>query len=827
MLAGQVPAGTAPAAGSPPSIASAAMAGAAAAAPSAVIPLSAASAAPPTGVAAGSALRYRWQPGEKYAYDVAISTDFPDERMTLDARAVYSVASGGEGAAALAAAGQSKEMGTGSAFVVAPGGYLATCAHVVRGAGRLEITLGEKKYESEVLAVDVPHDLALLRIAAPDAVPLPVGDSDKVQLAEEVSVIGYPLASRLGSGVKVTRGSVAGVADTEGNRLFQIDASVNPGNSGGPAVNARGEVIGVVNAKLTGEDVSNVGFAVPTEHLRRFLATRGIRSPASGADRDLAGPELARRVTPSVGLVTVFSGSGKAWGANFVALRVEGRAITRSSPVAGAPRPSFPSPPVSKDLRCKLVVDEFGTIVDVDDDVELPCLLGGLGQLALDPLSPTGERAWQTVSPTLLVIPGGGSGQSSSSTDRFGRLSRPHGVPGLPRGMRPPGLPGPIGPRGPGAIGPRGPIGPAAIGPRGPRGPRGMVPRGGSPSPSPPSSSESGSTPSTLIFPATERVAYELRPGQGDAAVITRRYSLQTSEKGNLPLRLTASHEAETVFNSKAGLPEKMEGKGSFRVSVKQVEISFPFAVSYKRVDPNSPLPDALATLPSRPAPGAGIPPSGRGSGPEAPAGMTRPPAKPVEVSQADLDSVLKEIESTDNPLRRRLALTRLSLIKADESRRRDVAKLLHTYLSDPDRPTQSAALRALAVWGHKGNLPRLLPLLDDKDTFVRQLVFPALARTEDPRAAEAMAPLLANLRDRGGVAAALRSMGSVAEDPVIAILEHSDHFTRAEACNILAEIGGPKSVAALKKLASRDSDFFAKSAAQKALQQLQGKKGR
>jgi hypothetical protein len=718
-------------------------------------------------------------------------------------------------------------MGTGSAFVVAPGGYLATCAHVVRGAGRLEVTLGEKRYESEVLAVDVPHDLALLRIAAPDAVPLPVGDSEKVQLAEDVSVIGYPLASRLGSGVKVTRGSVAGVADTQGNRLFQIDASVNPGNSGGPAVNARGEVIGVVNAKLTGEDVSNVGFAVPTEHLRRFLAARGIRSPGSGADRDLAGPELARRVTPSVGLVTVFSGSGKAWGANFVALRVEGRAITRSSPVAGAARPSIPRPPEIEDLRCKLVVDEFGTIVDVDDDVGLPCLLGGLGQLALDPLSPTGERAWQTVSPTLLVIPSGGSGQSSSSTDRFGRLSRPHGLPGLPRGMRPPGFPDPFGPRGPGAIGPRGPIGPGAIGPRGPRGPRGMAPRGGSPGPSPPSSSEPDSTPSTLFLPATERVAYELRAGGvADAPVIARRYSLQTSEKGSLPLRLTASHEGEIVFNTKAGLPEKMEGKGSFRVSVKQVEVNFPFAVSYKRVDPNSPLPDALATLPSRPAPGAGISPSGRGSGTEAPSGTARPPAKLAELSPADLDSVLKEIESADKPLKRCLALMRLSQIKADESRRRDVAKLLHAYISDPDRQTQRAALRALAVWGHKGNLPRLLPLLDDKDSSVRHVVFPALARTEDPRAAEAMAPLLANQGDRGRVATALRSMGSVAEDPVIAMLEHSEQFTRAEACNILGEIGGPKSVAALKKLASRDADFFAKSAAQKALQQLQGKKG-
>jgi len=803
-----------------------------AASPAGPIPLPVSASSVPAAAPAGPGLCYRWQPGQRYAYDLAISSETQDSRLSLEARAVYSLIAGPEAAGAGTARQESKELGTGSAFVVAPGGYLATCAHVVRGAGRVEVTLGEKKYDAEIVAVDNPRDLALLRIADQGVGPLPVGNSDKVELAQEVSVIGYPLASRLGNSVKVTRGSVAGLADTEGNRLFQIDGAVNPGNSGGPAVNARGEVIGVVNAKLIGEDVSNVGFAVPAEHLWRFLSSRGVRPASGGADRDLPGPELARRVTPSVALVTVYSGPGKAWGANFVAMRVQGQATIKRwiAPGPGLP-PTRALETAPRNLNCKLVVDEFGTVVDTDEDVNLPYLLGPLGQLILDPLSPTGESTWQTVTSTVLVIPLGDKQQQASPMDRFGGMARPHGLPGVPRGMRPPGFPvgpggvgpGPRGPIGPGA---RGPVGPGARGPVGPGGRRGG-PRGGSPAPTPPPSSPDPSPkPEVIICPATERVVYEMRPSRDQTAVIARRYSFQTSEKGNSPVRLVVSNDGEIAFNTTSGVPEKMDSKGSFRVSIKPVELTIPFSVSYKRVDPDSPIPGTQGTVASGatpgPMPGAAGPPAGAPSGPRAPGAEAPPAAKPL--TAADLDAVLKELESASDAARRRTALMKLSRIPADESRRRDVAKLVHPSLSDSDRQVQIAALHALGVWAHKGNVPRLLELLKEGDVSTRLLVPAALARTEDPRAAEAMAPLLANLGDRARVSQALKKMGSVAEEPVLQWIDHADHFVRSEVYEILGAIGSPKCAAVLKDRAANDPHAFGKAAARRALKQLDPK---
>jgi len=248
--------------------------------------------------------------------------------------------------------------------------------------------------------------------------------------------------------------------------------------------------------------------------------------------------------------------------------------------------------------------------------------------------------------------------------------------------------------------------------------------------------------------------------------------------------------------------------------------------VSYKRVDPDSPIPGTQGTVSSGAMPGAmpGAvgPPASAGGGPQPPGAEVPRAVKPL--TAADLDAVLKELESASNPVQRHMALTKLAQIPADESRRRDVAKLLHPYLSDADRQTRSAALQALGVWAHKGNVTKLLELLKEGDAFTRMHVPAALARTEDPRAAEAMAPLLANLGDRARVSQALKKMGSVAEDPVLQLIDHADHFVRGEVYAILGAIGGPKSAAALKDRATNDPHTFGKAAARRALRQVDTK---
>ncbi len=183
-------------------------------------------------------------------------------------------------------------------------------AHVVHGGTKFTVKLGEKTYDARVLEVDRENDLALLQILTSGLTPLPLGDSQKVQLAEDIRVVGFPLSPILGDTVKVIRGTVSGTVDHEGHQWIQTDAPINPGNSGGPMVNMRGEVIGVANAKLAAVDVSNVGFAVPVEKVRALLKRQSVIDPVAGAAAPLAGPDLAKRIAPGVALVTVTVGPG-------------------------------------------------------------------------------------------------------------------------------------------------------------------------------------------------------------------------------------------------------------------------------------------------------------------------------------------------------------------------------------------------------------------------------------------------------------------------------------------------------------------------------------
>lgn len=199
--------------------------------------------------------------------------------------------------------------GTGTAFVVHPDGYLITNAHVVQlGNGKIgqltidkvaiDLDLDNKSYSAKVLAVDEQNDLALLKINAKDLPALPL--SERVTLAEEVRAFGYPLSDILGEGITITRGSIAGIDKAK----LRTDTTVNPGNSGGPLVNNKGEVVGVVVAKLKPE-VGTLGFAVPINFVKSLLAKQKVELTPAKEQRPLDGAALVRRTLPSVGFVRV------------------------------------------------------------------------------------------------------------------------------------------------------------------------------------------------------------------------------------------------------------------------------------------------------------------------------------------------------------------------------------------------------------------------------------------------------------------------------------------------------------------------------------------
>ncbi len=170
---------------------------------------------------------------------------------------------------------------SGSGFFISRSGEILTNYHVVEDADKLMVELVDgQRLEAEVVGTDPPTDLALLKVVKPqrefDA--LPIGSADTLRVGEWVMAVGNPLNMdhTVTVGVVSAKGRVLGLSDTSFENYIQTDAAINFGNSGGPLVNTRGEVVGIATAiNARGQ---NLGFAVPVETVVAILEqlrTRG------------------------------------------------------------------------------------------------------------------------------------------------------------------------------------------------------------------------------------------------------------------------------------------------------------------------------------------------------------------------------------------------------------------------------------------------------------------------------------------------------------------------------------------------------------------------
>ena len=162
--------------------------------------------------------------------------------------------------------GQYVQSGAGSGVIITEDGYIITNNHVVSGASQVTVRTSDgTEYPATVVGADSKTDIAVLKIEATGLTPAVVGDSDSLQVGEFTLAVGNPLGELGGT---VTDGIISALdrevtVENQTMNLLQTNAAVSPGNSGGGLFNERGELIGIVNAKSSGQNAEGLGFAIP------------------------------------------------------------------------------------------------------------------------------------------------------------------------------------------------------------------------------------------------------------------------------------------------------------------------------------------------------------------------------------------------------------------------------------------------------------------------------------------------------------------------------------------------------------------------------------
>jgi S1-C subfamily serine protease len=201
------------------------------------------------------------------------------------------------------------EQGQGSGFILDTAGHIVTNNHVVEGAQLVEVTLwNQKKYKAQVLNTDKNHDIALLQIqGAANLQPATLATGNNLVVGQRVYAIGNPF----GFSGTMTRGIISAlrsVATPNGSKIdnaIQTDASVNPGNSGGPLLNSHGEVIGITTMIATNpnsqvDQSAGIGFAIPIATARATLEDFARYGRARRPSLDIVtlpiGPDIAEQI---------------------------------------------------------------------------------------------------------------------------------------------------------------------------------------------------------------------------------------------------------------------------------------------------------------------------------------------------------------------------------------------------------------------------------------------------------------------------------------------------------------------------------------------------
>ena len=176
---------------------------------------------------------------------------------------------------------QTQSAAAGSGFILTADGYIVTNYHVVEGAESIQVTSYDNKtYDAKLVGYDENNDVAVLKIDATGLTPVVLGDSDNMNVGDDVVAIGNPLGELTFS---LTKGAVSALnrnitIENMAMTLIQTDCAINSGNSGGALFNSHGEVIGITNAKYSSSgkstaSVDNIGFAIPMNSVKDIITS--------------------------------------------------------------------------------------------------------------------------------------------------------------------------------------------------------------------------------------------------------------------------------------------------------------------------------------------------------------------------------------------------------------------------------------------------------------------------------------------------------------------------------------------------------------------------
>jgi hypothetical protein len=369
-----------------------------------------------------------------------------------------------------------------------------------------------------------------VQIDARNLLALPLANSDRIEVAQKVWALGFPLASLLGENLKATDGTVNGINQNEGRKQIQVNASINPGNSGGPLISETGAVLGVNSAKLTGEAITNVGFATPINEAKRLLTGKGIAFQSGEGAGKLEGPTLVKQVSPAVALITVtiIHQPDDTYKVNCRSSLGQRKQPKQGGAVGAVniPVPAFGGTDIE--------MDGSGGIQNAKPNIPLPFLLGDLGLLFIEPLPPDNRGTWRS---------------SSTFTLTLGKSSNAGGLPFGPRAAIPrPRIGGPPG---------RPPIGPVG---------------------------RPGQTQTeTVTLPAREQIDYTRGQPVGDTVTIQKRSTLKTDPGAAVSLSLIG--EGPITFDLKNGMPRSIDFKGTLLAVQGNSTTRIPVTVTCKLVE--------------------------------------------------------------------------------------------------------------------------------------------------------------------------------------------------------------------------------------------------